>query len=103
MLRSFLVERDTQSVDPIIFGMRSDEFNKRDMPAEVESNNHPKIAASDFEPHAFAIQYLCIRRCTTDIIPLNSNWRLWLMFSIDEAVLLSPDAARQMLKARSKR
>ena len=35
--------------------MRSNELDERDMPAEIESNNHPKIAASDLEPHAFTI------------------------------------------------
>ena len=58
MLRSFLlVERDTQSVDPIVLSMRSNEFDKRDMSAEIESNDHPKIAASDFEPYALTVQY----------------------------------------------
>jgi hypothetical protein len=41
--------RDGQGVDPVVFGMRSDEFDKCDAPAEVESNDHPKVASGDFE------------------------------------------------------
>jgi hypothetical protein len=48
--------------------MRSNEFDKRDVSDEIEGNDHPKIAASDFEPYAFPVQYPCIWCRATDII-----------------------------------
>jgi hypothetical protein len=56
----FLKVRDGQGVDPIVLGMRSDELDERDASAEIESNNHPKIAACDFEPCTFAVQNFCV-------------------------------------------
>jgi len=55
MLR-FLKLRHGQRVDPIILGMRPDEFDECDASAEIESNDHPKIAPGDFEPRTFSIQ-----------------------------------------------
>jgi hypothetical protein len=68
--------------------MRSDEFDKRDTPAEVESHNHSKVAAGDFEPCTSLHSALHDGHRS-----LNSNWQLWLTFSIDEAVLSSPRSA----------
>jgi hypothetical protein len=67
MLR-FLKQCDGQSVDPVVPGMRSDEFNEYDAPAEIESNDHPKIAASDFKPRAFPVQDFCIRSADHGIV-----------------------------------
>jgi hypothetical protein len=55
--------------------VRSDEFDKRDASAEIESNNHPKIAASDFESGTLAVQDFRVSRRMTRIIhrtPLGS-------------------------------
>src|ERR1700732_950820 len=41
--------------------MRSDEFYKCDVPAEIESNDHPKITSGDFESRTLAIENFCIR------------------------------------------
>jgi hypothetical protein len=57
----FLELRNGQGVDPIVLGMRSDEFDERDAPREIEGNDHPKIAACDFESRTPAIQNFCIR------------------------------------------
>jgi hypothetical protein len=35
--------------------VRSDKLDKRDMPDEIEGNNHSKIAAGDFEPRTFTV------------------------------------------------
>src|ERR1700716_1130213 len=48
--------------------MRSDKLDKRDASAEIESNNHPKIAASDFEPGALAVQDFCVWSRKTNIV-----------------------------------
>ena len=63
-----LVERHTESIDPIVLGMRSNEFDKRDVSIEIESNDHPKIAAGNFEPHTFTVQYLRIRSRAAEIV-----------------------------------
>jgi hypothetical protein len=60
MARS-LKKQDRQGVDTIVFSMRSNEFDERDAPGEIESNDHSKIAAGDFEPGAFAIQNFSVR------------------------------------------
>jgi hypothetical protein len=67
MLR-FLKQCDGQSVDPVVLGMRSDEFNEYDAPAEIESNDHPKIAASDFKPRAFPVRDFCIRSGDSHVV-----------------------------------
>jgi hypothetical protein len=41
--------------------MRSNEFDECDAPAEIESNDHPKVAASDLESRTLAIEDFCIR------------------------------------------
>jgi hypothetical protein len=48
--------------------MRSDEFHKCDASAEIESDYHPKIAASDFESRTFSIQNFRIRSGQTYIL-----------------------------------
>src|ERR1700730_13434935 len=48
--------------------MGSDKLDKRDASAEIESNNHPKITASDFEPCSLAVQDLCVWSRKTNII-----------------------------------
>ena len=67
MLRSLKL-RDSDGVGPVVLGMRPDELDKCDAPAEIESDYHPKIAASDFEPHPFAVQNFCIRSGKTYIV-----------------------------------
>jgi hypothetical protein len=52
--------RNGQRIDPIVLGVRPDEFDKCDAPAEIESHDHPKIASGDFEPRAFPIQDFCV-------------------------------------------
>jgi hypothetical protein len=47
--------------------MRSDKFDKRDAPAEIESNNHPKISAGNFEPCSLPVQDLCVWSRKTNI------------------------------------
>jgi hypothetical protein len=41
--------------------MRSHEFHECDAPAKIESNDHPKIASSDLEPCALAVENFYIR------------------------------------------
>jgi hypothetical protein len=48
--------------------MRSDEFHKSDASAKIESNYHPKIAASDFESGTFAVQDFRVWRRKTHIV-----------------------------------
>jgi hypothetical protein len=48
--------------------VRSDKLDKRDASAEIESNNHPKITASDLEPRALAVQDFGVWSGTTNII-----------------------------------
>jgi hypothetical protein len=67
MLRSLKL-RDSERVDPVVLGMRSDEFHKCDAPTDIERNYHPKIAARDFEPHPFAVQNFCIRSGKTYVV-----------------------------------
>jgi hypothetical protein len=67
MLR-FLKQRNRQGIDPVVLGVRSNEFDERDTSAKIESHDHPKIAPSDLKPCTFAIQNFCIRRGKADII-----------------------------------
>jgi hypothetical protein len=60
--------RDSEGVDPVVLGMRPDEFDKRDAPAEIESNYNPKVTAGDFEPHSFTVQNFCIWSCKMYIV-----------------------------------
>jgi hypothetical protein len=60
MLRSLKL-RDSEGIDPVVLGMRPDEFHKCDPPAEIESDYHPKITSGDFEPRTFPVQNLCVR------------------------------------------
>src|SRR6266700_6762312 len=60
--------RDGQGVNPVVLGMRSDELDEGDASAKIESDDHPKITAGDFEPGAFAIQYFCIGSGKTHIV-----------------------------------
>jgi hypothetical protein len=60
--------RDRQGIDPIVLGMRSDELDKRDASAEIESNNYPKITTSNFEPRALAVEDFHIWSRKTNIV-----------------------------------
>jgi len=62
-MSALLKLRDGQGVDPVIFGMRPDEFDERNVPLEIESDDHAKVASGDFESRTLAIQNFCIRSC----------------------------------------
>jgi len=88
--------------------MCPDELDKCDAPGEIESNDHPKIASSDFKSSSFAIQNFRIWSGQTDIIhgipfgcfdqhspTMKRHFRLRMPVGVEErtlhAMILMPD------------
>lgn len=55
------VLRYAQRIDPVVFGVRADEFHERDLPTEIEGHDQPIISPGDFKAHALAIEHLRFR------------------------------------------
>src|SRR5438128_10775596 len=54
--------RDLQSIDPVVLSMRADELDKCDRSHEVESDDHPEIAAGNLKSRTFAVENFRVGR-----------------------------------------
>src|SRR6516162_10512901 len=55
--RSSSKSSDGQSVDGIVFGMRADKLQERNLPAEVECSDQPIVPASNLKTDPITIEH----------------------------------------------